>query len=503
MSLVEPLQPDADVRAEADDRNVGRIARSGVWSVLAAGSTAAAAFLVSIIVGRSLGPAALGEYSVVVMVLRLVPNVLAVGIPAAITRFVAEKEGAGQDAATRGVFHLGRRIHLIGFPVPAALVALWLWQAKGHTLLAAAVFVGLIIVLIDRDYQALLAGLRRFRALSAAAAAGAAVQIAAAVGGLVLGLPWQGFVLLFVAATVVGHLLLLAVSRSSLARMPAPQLGPADRSRFLRFAGIMILTITANEIVWGRIELLFLDWLGTGEEAGLYAAGLRLAGLSVLVPLVAARALMPEFSWLRANGRDDELARVYPRVCILLAAVSAPLAIGGAALAGPLVVTVYGPAFGGAATAAMLLLAGTFVNALTGPASAAVLTGPRPRLAAEVGLAAVVVNVLLDVLLIPPFGPIGAAVGTVSAQMLGVAVGIVYAWRWLGLRYPVGPVLRIVGAAVACGAVAAFVEARTDGFGGLLAAVAAGAVVYAVALPLSRAVSLSDVRAVLGRRASL
>lgn len=498
MSVVHPLPPPAETSAEADTRNVGRIARSGAWSILAAGATAAAAFLVSIIVGRSLGPASLGEYSVVVMVLRLVPNVLAVGIPAAITRFVSEKQGAGEDAATRGAFHLGRRIHLIGFPVPAALVALWLWRAKGHGLLAAAVFVGLVIVLLDRDYQALLAGLRRFRSLSIAAAAGAAVQIAAAVCGFVLGLPWQGFVLLFVAATVVGHLLLLAVSRPSLARMPAPELGAEDRSRFLRFAGIMILTITANEIVWGRIELLFLDWLGSGEEVGLYAAGLRLAGLSVLVPLVAARALMPEFSWLRANGRHEELARAYPRVCVLLAAVSAPLAVGGAAVAGPLVVTFYGPAFGGAATAAMILIAGTFVNALTGPASAAVLTGPRPRLAAEVGVAAVVVNVALDVLLIPPFGPVGAAIGTVSAQALGVAVGIVYAWRRLGLRYPVGPVLRLFSAAVVAALAAAGVEGLMAGPVGLLAAAATGAAVYVLLLPLTRTLRLRELRSLFG-----
>lgn len=483
-----------------DTRTVGRIARSGGWSVLAAGASSAAAFLVSIVVGRALGPTALGEYSVMVLVLRLVPGILAVGIPAAITKFVAEKEGRGEDDASRAVFHLGRRIHLLLFPVPAALVALWLWRGKGDPVLAAAVFLGMIVVLLDRDYEGLLRGLRRFRALSAAAAGGAAVQIGGAVAGYLLRLDWQGFVLLFVASTLAGHAILVAAARSWLTEGPEGKLAPLERSQFLRFAGIMIVTVTANEVVWGRVELLFVDWLHGGEAAGLYAAGLRLASLSVLVPLVAARALLPEFSWLRANGRHDELARTYPRLCILLAGVAAPLAIGGAAVAGPLVVLVYGPAFAGAATPAMILIAGTLVNALAGPASAAVLTGPRPRLVAEVGAAAIAVNLILDFALIPPFGTVGAATATVAAQAISVTVGIVYASRRLGLRYPVGATLRLVGAAILAALAAAGVEGLFEGKAALALAALTGAAVYGLLLPATRAISLSDLREVLGRR---
>ncbi len=491
--------PDLDDAENEANSSVGRLTRFGAWSLVAHASKAGVAFLVAILVARALGAASLGRYSYQLWIIGLVPILMTLGVPIALTRVVPEKLGGDQPGEAFGVFRFVRRLHLALLPIPAAVAGLLVWLGDPDPVLVVAVLVGIAVGVFILDYQALLTALRRFRLLAIAAIAAAGVQLVTAMAGVSLGLGWEGFVLLFVAAAAIGLAVLVGLSRKLLRKFPAPTLEPSERTKFVRFAGVTSVAVAANAVAFGRPELFFLDRYSSDAELGVYAAALRLSMLAVTVPLMAGRALMPEFSWLRGSGREDVLQRTYPKVCTLLAAITAPLAFGGAFVAGGLMTVVYGHAFDAGTIAAVVLLGGAMVNALAVAATAAVLTGPRPRLAAEAGVALVAVTLLLDVLLIPPFGAVGAAVANVTAQIVGVMIGLVYAWRWLDLRYPVRPVAGIVAMASFAGLAAAAVLHVAGGVAGLTAAVIVGATIYLALISATRTVTLDEVRALLRR----
>lgn len=490
----DALDPGGQARAS---QSVGRVARSGMWSLLGYSISAGSALAVSVLVARSLGAEAFGRFAFFMWLLKLLPTLIAFGVPRALTRLIAEHTGAGHAGRAHALVRLVVRFHGALVVPTAVALGLFLHLAGAEPAVTWTLSVGMAIGLLALDVEGLLEGLRRFPSLTGVATTTALVQLTLTLAALATGVGWPGFLAAQVAGAGIGLVVGVRAARSGLVAVGDADPAPADRRRFVRFSGVLGVTIVIDAVLWGRPELLFIEWYATDEALGLYAAALRLTSFAVLIPLVASRALLPEFSWLRGGGHDVELTRVYPRVCRLLALVAAPLALGGAVVAGPLLVTVFGAEFAGGTTALQILFVGSIVNAVAGAATAIVLTGPRPRLVAEVGSVAAVANILLNFVLVPRLGIVGAAVANVSVQVVAVLIGVGYAWRWLGLRYPVGDVARIALVALAVVIPGGLVTQRVGGTVGLVAGISLAAVLYLPTLLVTGAVDRRELRRLL------
>lgn len=476
------------------DASMSRIARSGLWAVLAHIFAAGSILAVSVIIGRSLGPSELGQYTFYMWILRVVPTVIALGVPIALTRFVAQKEGSAALGEAATLFRWVRRGHSLLMVVPAFALAGVVALAELALGVAVILLLGITVGLFALDYEALLAGLRRFRDLSIVSAILGLFQVGAALAGLALGFGWQGFLMLYVAAAAVGLLIMGGVGHRWVRSVTAEPLPSEDRKRFIRFSWAVALAVTTEAFLWGRPELIFLKLYRSDSDLGLYSTALRIASLASMIPLVAARTLLPEFSYQQAAGTPEHLQKTFRDVCRLLMVATAPMALGGLAVASGLVTTIYGPEFAAAGTAAGILLAGSLVNALAGPSAAAVFVGPRPRLVAEVGIAAVVLNALLDMLFIGRYGPEGAAAINVLVQSISVLIGMGYAWLRLDLRYPILDALRAVTLAGIAALVAYFVQRSVDGISGVGLAVVAGGVTYGVLVVKTGTIRIDELR---------
>jgi len=504
MTIIErPASPAVITPAPPTEREqgvVGRIARSGMWSMLAHAMTAMSAFVVSIIVARTLGPGPFGRYTFYLVLIGLLPKLLACGVPAAITKLTAERLGHDDEDTARALVRLGFRFHLAILPL-AVVTCAWLAYGKhNHAMLAAAVAGGVGFGLLGLDLEGLMAASRRFHVLGVVGSIGAIFQVAVALGCALAHTHWESYVALQVSAIALSVAAYGWIGRHELFRRgrPVRELPPDLRSAFVRFSAVMCFTLLLDAVIWGRPELFFLARYHHGHELGYYSAALRLASVTTL-PLMAAAGLLPEFARLRGAQQHAQLAETYPRVCRLMMLVTAPIAFGGAAIAGPLVLAAYGHRFDGAAFASTVLLAGGIVNAVAGPATAAVLTGSRPRLIAELGSIAAVCNLALDFWLIPRHGIAAAVFINVSLQLASVTTGVVYSWIKLGLRYPVADVARVLGIAAVAGAVAHTLATAVSGWPGLILAVGAAGAVYVLTTLITGVVSTSELRALMHR----
>lgn len=501
-----PTAPDtgpaeAALAAPESTGDLDRMARGGMWSVLAHLSTAGAVFLTSVLIGRAVGPQALGQFSFFVWILRLAPTVIAIGVPTAITRMVSEKEGQGAPGLALALFRAAVRLHLMLVPVPALVIGALVWRSETDVALGLFVAGGLAAGLLALDYESLLNGLRQFRSMSIAAVATATAQLVATGAGVVLDFGWEGFVASYVVATFIGLVATQLLARRAVAGVEAAPLPAEDRARFFAYARVVAVVVILDAFVWGRPELWFLERFSTDLQLGYYSAALRLASLPAVLPLVAGRVLLPEFSWLQAAGRHRDVARLFPRICILLMAATAPVAVGGALLAGPVMDLVFGSEFAGAATPTAILFAGSVVNAMAPAVSSAVLTGPRPRFVAEAGAVALIANLVLATILIPAHGALGAAVANTIVQLSLIPVAGYYVQTRMGLHYPwwgVGRVMLFAGAAALVGALP---YAAIDGVLGLLAAVLVGSAAYGAILLGTHTIEADELRRLARRQA--
>ncbi len=176
-----------------------------------------------------------------------------------------------------------------------------------------------------------------------------------------------------------------------------------------------------------KADILALRWLRGAEEAGVFAAATRLSEAAYGVPALLGMVFMAGLS----SGGAAESAHLQERTD---AYFRASTALGYAlvlpmALVGPwLVPAMFGEAYAGAAAVAQVHAISVFFLALTLARGRVLVVRGRGRFTMVSALFGAVVVLPLHWLLIPRWGPIGAAWATVAVHALsGIGLTLAYA----------------------------------------------------------------------------
>ena len=171
-----------------------------------------------------------------------------------------------------------------------------------------------------------------------------------------------------------------------------------------------------------RSDILILNGMTTTAAVGLYSLAVSLAETTRLVTDAIAQIALP-----RQLGTDDAGAAA---ATLAVTRLSTVVALGSAALmclaAPPLVPLVYGTAFAGSVPSLLALAPGLLALGATRPIGAYLLRLDRPMLASSMSVAALLVNVALNLALVPVFGIVGSAVAS-SVAYIALA-GLQAAW---------------------------------------------------------------------------
>lgn len=198
-----------------------------------------------------------------------------------------------------------------------------------------------------------------------------------------------------------------------------------------------------------------------------------------------------------ARGKGA-LGAVSGRVVVVLAAVAAPAAVGVALVAQPLAAVMVGAPMRVMAAQVMpwVALAGLMNGVALYYASEAFALARRTGLRAALMAAPVVLNVALNVVLLPAVGLMGAVWATVASYALALVVLGVAGRRLAPLAWPWAELTKVAGA-VAAMAVAVAVLPAPGGLAELALKAAVGAAVYGLA---ALALDVAGMRGVLRDR---
>jgi O-antigen/teichoic acid export membrane protein len=219
-------------------------------------------------------------------------------------------------------------------------------------------------------------------------------------------------------------------------------------------------------------DRLFLVRLADTTEVGLYSVGVRIASAMVLL-LTAFRLAWPAFAYSIED--DREARRTYAFVLTYVVLVTTWVATGLALLSPWIVDWIAAPAFAESSRVVGPLAFSTVAFAGYIVVAIGVGRAKRTQFNWVVTGAAAAVNVALNLLLIPPYGMMGAAIATVAAYST-MFVGMIW---WSQQIYPVPYQWRRVVTAAAAGIV--LVTAGKLAGGGLPVALPL-ALVYPLAL---------------------
>ncbi len=199
-------------------------------------------------------------------------------------------------------------------------------------------------------------------------------------------------------------------------------------------------------------DRFFLTRLSGLDEVGVYEVGVRIASAMVVV-VTAFRTAWPAFAYSIED--DDEARRTYGYVLTYVVLVTAWVATALGLLSPWLVrLLTTGPGYEGASRVVAPLAFGAAAYAAYLVVSIGMGRARRTRSNWIITGAGALVNVALNVILIPPYGMMGAAAATVAAYgALFVAMSwraqtiypVPYQWRRVGTLFAVAAALTVVG----------------------------------------------------------
>lgn len=435
----------ADIRRKA--------LRNSIFSGARLATTLAAGVCTSAVLARSLGPSDTGFYGFLLWVTGVLTAATNLGLPDALTKYISEYIGRG-DLPRAG--QIARRVLMLqtGIALLAAAIAVplaWHFFPTPYREAGVLAMVMLVPQALQQALQSTLEGVQRYDRLSLLGLYGGLIQVALVLIAAALHTGISGILAAMLVTLIVNCWLAWRVLQAPLLQQPAPadSLDHDHLARRIRnFSLVGMYAVLLDAIVWQRSEVLFLRKFSPLPETAYYtlAFGLaaRLAGLAgvfhgILIPLCS-----------EAFGRSgvSELPAIYRGAVRYVQMLMVPLSLFGAALAQPLVRLLYGDAYLPMVPVLQLLLAGLAVISIVTPNGGILFATERQSFIIKSGTPIAILNVALDLWLIPRAGAMGAAVANSVAQMSAAVVTVAYLRHTVGVRFPWRSTLRIWASAL-------------------------------------------------------
>lgn len=190
------------------------------------------------------------------------------------------------------------------------------------------------------------------------------------------------------------------------------------------------LAFAMNTIVF-QLDFILLGIMKGKTAVGLYSAAGRLISIFFTLSIIYGSAVFPQIAQ-RASEAPEELARFITYASRAALVVVLPAGLLATLLARPILATLYGPSYLGAVLAFQVLVWSLILFVLGNLLSYSLVGQNRQKAYLGVLTLGAVVNVVLNLLCIGPFGILGASVARLASQAVVLIVAYVILQRALG-----------------------------------------------------------------------
>lgn len=447
---------------DATEREVVGLARGGGVNLVGAICSQVSLLAVTVLLARFLGSSDVGRYATCLAFLAMLGLLALSGLRAGLTRFVAVHLADRNPGAVHGTVRLGIAVTAGGsvlLALPLFALAPWL----GHSVFSDPALIGPLrlaaVALPAAAFtEAVLAATQGYRTMRPYAFIALIGEPAARLV-LTAGLIATGFGLLgAMVALVVTNYGAAAIATWSLRRLlgPAPEQVAYPARALFGFSTVSwAASLATTGLIWA--DTLLLQALRSSAEVGVYSIATRLVTLATFVMVPINQSFGPRIAALYHAGQMETLRRTYAVATGWIVRLSLPAFVVLIAFPRDLL-TLFGSSFRTGVLVTVILAAGKLVDAATGPCALMLNMSGRPALNMADNVAALALNVGLNLWLIPAHGIVGAAIAWAASLALVNIARLVQVWLTINaLPFDAGVVKGIVAGA---GALAVGLTAR-------------------------------------------
>jgi O-antigen/teichoic acid export membrane protein len=399
------------------DKKFSEILKGSIWALSGHILAAGLGLIISIIVARFYGAEAIGIIAVLNSFLTLASIFTMLGTTTSILRFIPEHLVKHSPTSAYKVYHKTQNL-IICISLITSVVLF-----KGSDIISKNVFskqylsfyLALAAVFLVFKSMALLntqaiRGLKLIKTF-------AFMQILPQISNLIIllalslffftkNIPIYALLGSFAVTGVLGWLIIEVVFKQRMS--PNDQVYAMPIREILFISLPMLLTSTMNFFI-GQTGVIMLGMFRTTTEVGYYGIAVKLGTLTGFILAAINSMSAPKFSECYHSNRIDELFYVAKKSSKLIFWTTAPILLTLVLFGKPIIVIMFGKEFTVAYYSLVFIALGQFINSISGSTSLFMnMTGHQIALRNIICIAAVI-NIGLNLLLIPKVGIIGAA----------------------------------------------------------------------------------------------
>lgn len=207
----------------------------------------------------------------------------------------------------------------------------------------------------------------------------------------------------------------------------------------LLFASILAVSIYTN------LDMIMLGFISGDTEVGLYTVAVKVKSLLLTTVNALSAVLLPRLSFYLSEDNEKEYNRMLKKSISIILMVSIPLAVYFTIEAYDSIVLLGGTDYTGAVLCMQIIMPILLISGLSNITGNQILIPHGWDSSFMIAVVAgALVDVILNILLMPSFGCVGAAIATLLAELSQMTVQVIFAKRYINKNVSLRTVKRYI-----------------------------------------------------------
>ncbi|MBS3082035.1 flippase [Candidatus Pacearchaeota archaeon] len=396
-----------------------------------------------IIIARYFGAETYGLFTLAVILISVTSSIATLGLGEGLVRYVSFYRGRKRFGHIRKLVSSSRNLFLLASLVCMGLLIVFaptLSEKVFHEEKFSGLLIGMAIAIpfiaLSNLYLGILKGFERIRAYSTlvniyqntARFVFIGLLVLIGIGAIAISI---SYVLMFIGLFILSR----HYAKKDLNKMPSSKIPEYNKIMpgVLAYAWPLIFVgVLYSVFYW--IDSLFLGYFLDAKTVGLYSAAVTIISLFGIAPDLFMQLLFPLISFKFSEGKKEIIRNLTQQVVKWIYLLNIPLFLLLFLFSEQWLWLLFGGEFLIAGNILKILCFGAIFSSLVGVSTSLISISGKTKLVLKDFLAFTIINILMNLLLVPSYGMVGAAIATTITQLFFALTVIVQIKRIYGFN---------------------------------------------------------------------
>jgi len=417
---------------------IGLLLKGAAFALVGQVSSKLLTYLYRIIIARE-GPEVYGLFSLGLAVLGMASTVALVGFISGVQRFVAFYMGKNDKAKVKGVITTALKVTTITSVSSLLLIFYFSEEISTHFSHDADLAILLSLMVLALPFlvykEVIISAFLGFKNITYVVLSrdilDSLTKVVLTALLIYMGYGLVGIAFAFIASSILVFLFLLFILETKIFPIFRTSIESKYIYREMFTYSIPLFLGAYVSMIAKWADTMMIGYFKTPYEVGIYNAAQPTALLLMMIPGALLSLFLPVVTSEYARGDMDSIRAMYINITKWIVLSGIPILSVMIIFASPILAITFSPEYAEGGTSLIVLSLGYFVFTIFWPASHIINMVKKTKISFYISLFATGSNILLNWLLIPLYGIMGAAVATSSTDMIiGFASGY-FAWRYI------------------------------------------------------------------------